>query len=96
MAIPTVEDAWFEVLPEEEGIGWLVRVSFTGEGFVERAAPLAAMVGDVVVEAISVAGPDGAVGFLAEVPPGGARLVVGYLDTGLEETDITFPDPPIS
>jgi hypothetical protein len=96
MAFPTVEEAWFDMLPEEEGTGWLVRVSFVGEGFVDRAAPLSAKVGDVAVDAISVTGPDGAVGFLAEVPPGGARLLIGYLDTGLEETDITFPDPPIS
>lgn len=96
MAFPTVEEAWFDPLPEAEGTGWLLRVSLVGEDFVERAAPLIAKVGDVAVEAISVTGPDEAVGFLAEVPPGGARLSVGYLDTGLEETDITFPDPPIS
>jgi len=96
MSFPTVEEAWFEALPEEESTGWLVRVSLAGEGYVERAAPLIAKVGDVPVVAMSVTGPDGAVGFLAEVPPGGARLSVGYIDSGLEETDITFPDPPIS
>ena len=96
MSFPTVEEAFFEALPEEEGTGWLLRVSLAGQGYVERAAPLLAKVGDVDIETISITGPDEAVGFLAEVPPGGARLVIGYSDTGLEETEITFPDPPIS
>ena len=96
MSFPTVESASFDALPEEVAIGWLMRVSLVGLDFVERAAPLIARVGDVAVEAISITEPDGAIGFLAELPPGGARLSVGYLDTGLEETDITFPDPPIS
>jgi hypothetical protein len=96
MATPTVSHAFFEPLPDSEESGWLVQVALVGEGFVERAAPLVARLGDVVVEGLSTTGETGAVGFLSEEPPGGARLSVGYLDTGLAETDITYPSPPIS
>jgi hypothetical protein len=96
MATPTVSHAFFEPLADSEDAGWLVRVALVGEGFVERAAPLVAQVGDVEVEALSSTGETGAVGFLTEEPPAGARLSVGYLDTGLAETDITYPAPPIS
>jgi hypothetical protein len=89
MARPDVTQAVFEVLEDQGEAGWLVRVSIAGEGFVSRALPLIAEVGEVPVRSIAIIG-GGAVGFLSSVPPAGARLRVGYLDHGLHDTEFTF------
>ena len=92
MALPNVNVAFFEAV-ESDDSGWRVRVALGGDGFVDRAAPVIATVGDVPVEAIAVSA-ESATGFLSTVPPPGAPLRVGYLDTGLHDTGITFPDQP--
>jgi hypothetical protein len=96
MAEITVTDAVWEALPEPiEGLDWVVRVELTGSGLEDRAMPLVAAVGEVAVEALS-GSPLGttAQGFLSAVPPVGAKLVIGYPDTGFIETDVEFPGLP--
>jgi hypothetical protein len=95
MGIPNVTLAFFDTLDGSGEAGWVVRVSLVGDGFTWRASPIIAQVGDVPVEALAVIG-SGAVGFLRKVPPAGAPLRIGYLDLGLNETDITFPAQPNS
>jgi hypothetical protein len=77
---PNVTAAQF-LPPDDNMIGgpWALYMSAQGDGFVERAIPLSATVGDVPVEAIyqSPAG-DGFMGFLASVPADGAVLSIGY------------------
>jgi hypothetical protein len=94
MAIPEVTQAFFELLDGSGEAGWRVRVSLAGEGFVSRAAPIVGEVGDVPLEAVTLVGDGGAVAFLGSVPPTDAPLRIGYLDTGLHETGITFPAQP--
>ena len=96
MADITVTDAVWEAISEPiEGLDWMVRVELTGSGLEDRAMPLVASVGDVPVEALSgsLLGTT-AQGFLSAVPPIGARLVIGYPDTGLIETEVEFPGLP--
>jgi hypothetical protein len=91
-----VTDATWEALPEPiEGLDWVIRVTFSGTGLVDRAMPLVAAVGDVAVEALSgsLLGKS-AQGFLSAVPPVGAKLTIGYPDTGLVETGVEFPGLP--
>ena len=96
MPDPTVEIAFFDLLPEpDDELGWHVRVMFAGTGFVKAAVPIVAMVGDLHVEGI-VVDQGGAAGFLREIPPTGAPLKVGYLDTGLHDTGFTYPGPPVA
>ena len=92
MADPEVTEAFFETLEEPVG-GWLIRVSVAGDGFESRAVPVVAAVGEVPVEGLAVIG-GGAIGFLSTVPTAGARLRIGYLDEGLHDTEITFPQLP--
>jgi hypothetical protein len=76
----TISAAQF-VPPDPNMIGgpWVLCICAQGDGFVERAVPLSAKVGDVVVQAIyqSPAG-DGFTGFLATMPADGAVLSIGY------------------
>jgi hypothetical protein len=97
MAGLTVAMAFFDELPEpDDELGWRVIVKFAGTGFVQAAMPIVAMVGDFPVEGLLVdENGGGAVGFLREIPPTGAPLKVGYLDTGLEETDFRYPAPVV-
>jgi hypothetical protein len=93
---PTVESGMFEDLSEPV-VGHIIRVSVTGSAFLMRAAPVVAKVGDVAVEGITVVpGGTGIVGFLTERPADGAKLELGYADTGLKETDVTYEAPPVA
>ncbi len=85
---PTATHAIFELL---EGEPWPLRIHVAGEGYVARALPLAAVVGDVVVEQV-VEDPTGRgfTGVLAEVPEEGAVLKVGWIDSDLVATDVVF------
>jgi hypothetical protein len=94
MAIPDITLAFFDSIEEDGEAGWVVRVSLAGSGFESRAYPLVAEVGDVPVEGLAVRGDGGAVGFLGTVPAAGASLRIGYVELGLNETDITFPAQP--
>jgi hypothetical protein len=86
-----VTGAQFENLPAGTPGGWKQRLSVGGTGFVARAAPAIATVGNVAVQSVVLApGGKGFVGFLAAIPPIGAELKVGYLDTGLQSTGITY------
>jgi hypothetical protein len=95
MPRPTIELAYFEVLPEPNELGWRVIVRFAGTGFVEAASPVVAMVGDLRVEGIMIDQAGGGVGFLRTVPPEGAPLKIGYMDVGLQTTDFTFSSLPV-
>jgi len=55
--------------------------------------PVVATVGEMPVEGLATGG-GGATGFPATVPPSGARLRIGYLNEGLHDTEITFPQLP--
>jgi len=73
-----------------------LRVVIQGSGFQQRAVPILASVGDVDVEGlVPTVDGDGLIGFLADEPPVGAELVIGYADTEPLATGITY-DPPIS
>lgn len=92
----TVTDATWEAVEEPvEELDWRIRVFLSGSGLIDRAMPLVASVGGVNVEGLSgsMFGKS-AQGFLADVPPVGAKLVIGYPDTGLIETNIAFPGLP--
>jgi hypothetical protein len=81
---------------EESEPFWAMRLEATGSEFLIRAAPIVARVGAVPVESIvlNLAG-DGFVGLLRDTPRAGDELEVGYADTGLVGTGLTF-DPPIA
>lgn len=86
-----VTDATFGPAFEGAGAEWKLQVQVEGTGFEHRAAPVVAQVGDVLVEEILVNdGGDGFIGLLREEPNAGDKLQVGYLDTGLVDTDIEY------
>ena len=62
-----------------------------GQGFVQRAVPLAARVGTQQVEGIEIRS-DGTSfsGRLQRAPSPGDRLAVGYMDEGLRPTEIVY------
>jgi len=69
----------------------VLRIEVQGSDFQHRAAPIIALVGDVIVENICVSlGNDGFVGQLREFPKNGDSLKVGYLDTGLATTSVVY------
>jgi hypothetical protein len=87
----TVDSANFEVLAASPIPDWVVRVTVKGDGFVPRAVPLDAAVGEVpVVGIVFDLDGGGFVGYLTSAPPDGATLKVGYLDDELTDTGITF------
>jgi|SoimicmetaTmtHPB_FD_contig_31_5420020_length_806_multi_2_in_0_out_0_2 hypothetical protein len=91
----TVESASFEILAEPPVPEWIVRVTAKGSGFVVRAIPLSARVGDVPIEGLLTDDDrNGFVGYLRAVPPDGAHLFVGYNVADLVDTGIEFNAPP--
>jgi hypothetical protein len=90
----TVQDAQFEMLAEPPIPEWVMRVSVKGSGFVIRALPLVAQVGDLAVEGVQL-DPDGAgfIGYLPTEPADGAKLRVGYPEGDLVDTDFTYQRP---
>ena len=91
-----VTDATFRPPFDGAGPEWVLEVEVAGSGFLHRAFPVVARVGDVLVEQIMVdAGGERFVGLLRAFPNNGDRLQVGYLDTGLRDTDVVF-QPPIA
>lgn len=90
----SVTVARFERLPEPVG-DYQLSVRVAGSGFIDRAAPLLAAVGDVPVREIMV-GSEGAgfTGFLEREPAAGDRLVVRYADTPPVDTEVTYPGEP--
>ena len=96
MDAPEVTAAFFDGLPEpDDELGWRVMVRFAGTGFVKAATPLVATVGDLPVEGLMIQGEGGAMGFLRDIPPIGARLKVGYLDWEIKDTDFAY-SPPVA
>jgi hypothetical protein len=96
MAEIEITEAVWQKLPEPvQGLDWMLRVVFVGSGLVDRALPLVAMVGDVMVESLSgsLLG-NSAQGFLSAVPAVGAKVAIGYPDTGVFATQIEFPGLP--
>ena len=85
---PTATDAIFELLEDEP---WPLRIHVSGQGYVARAVPVAATVGEVVVQHI-IPPPEGRgfTGVLAETPDEGAVLKVGWADSELVATAVTF------
>jgi hypothetical protein len=91
MEDPQVTSASFTTLEQAVGPGWRVRVDISGQDFLDRAVPLVAQVGDVPVESLMVMpGGTALVGFLPEEPADGAKLALGYADTGLQDTDVEY------
>ncbi len=91
-----ITDAIFASPFESADPGVKLRVEVEGSGFIHRAAPLVAQVGDVIVENIVVnLEGDGFVGQLRTFPKNGDKLKVGYLGTPLVTTNIVY-HPPVS
>jgi hypothetical protein len=90
---PTASDAIFEVVEDDD---WVLRIHVSGEGYVARALPLVAYVGDVQVRQIQTfPGADGFTGALDAVPPDGAVLRLGWADDAeLVDTPIVFHTGP--
>lgn len=86
-----VTDATFGPAFEGAGPEWALQVEVEGSGFEFRAASVIAQVGDVPVERIVLKlEGDGFIGLLRDEPSAGDKLQVGYLDTGLVDTDIEY------
>jgi len=67
-----------------------VHIQVAGEGFLARAAPLVARLGEQPVGRIVLFGDRGFVGVLEESPREGDRLSVGYADQELQATDVVY------
>lgn len=79
------------------GDPWVARVWVFGDGFVSRAAPPFAVVGDVVVQGIVTAPDDqGFSGTLASEPADGAHLKVGWSPDELTDTDVVYTAPAVA
>jgi hypothetical protein len=88
---PNVDAAEFEELAEPPVERWVIRVNADGSGFEHRAEPLVGRVGNVSLEGVIVKPDgDGFLAFLADVPPDGAELRVGYGDDDLIDTGILY------
>jgi hypothetical protein len=95
VAIIDLTDVLYESVEPTADLPYVLRVHLVGHGFVQRAAPVIGAVGDQALAAVIVdQARDAASGFLRSVPPAGAVVRVGYLDTGLADTDFTFPQIP--
>lgn len=91
-----VTDATFRAPFAGAGPGWVLEVEVNGSNFLHRASPVVAQVGDVPVERIFVnTEGDGFIGLLRSFPKNGDKLKVGYLDTGLKNTDVVY-HPPVA
>lgn len=85
---PTATSAIFELLSGEP---WPIRIHVSGSGYLARAIPPAAAVGDVVVQQLmAYPGGGGFTGVLAESPAEGDVLKVGWLGSPLVETPVVF------
>jgi hypothetical protein len=84
--------ATFERLAEAPIPGAVLRVTIRGVTLVERAIPVAGAVGSVPLVTITATADDGLQGFLAEEPPAGASLRLGYRGGELIDTGVTY-DP---
>lgn len=83
-----IEKLEFETIETEI---WKVRVTILGEGFVQRAIPIVATIGEQSVEGIvPLFDPVGIMGFLSEIPSDGDLLSVGYMDESMIETDFRY------
>jgi hypothetical protein len=90
----SVESAAFEPLAEPPVPEWIIRVAAKGNGFVVRAVPVSARVGEVPVEGLLIdEDAGGFTGYLSSVPPDGAHLFVGYGPDRMVDTDIAFEAP---
>jgi hypothetical protein len=91
-----VTSATFTVPPAGVNPIWVLRLEVEGSGFVQRAAPVVAQVGAVPVECIVLnLGGSGFIGLLRNLPQAADPLKVGYLDTQLSDTGLTY-QPPVA
>lgn len=85
---PRVTDAIF--LPGPGGRGTM-SIFVQGEGFVKRAQPLLARLGQqMVARVVVLADGRGFAGLLQRAPREGDRLFVGYADRDLVETSVVY------
>jgi hypothetical protein len=84
--------ATFERLTDSPFPGLALRVTIRGVTLPPRAAPIAGAVGDVPLVALSFTFDESLQGFLAEEPPAGAVLRLGYRGSELFDTSVTY-DP---
>lgn len=95
---PRVTDAMF--IPAGEARG-RVHLQVRGDGFVPRAVPLLARLGQQMVSRVMLS-PDGRgfAGILERTPRSGDRLYVGYADAELQPTDVVYDGsasgPPVA
>ena len=95
MAIIDLTNVLYENVEPTADLPYVLRVHLVGHGFVNRAVPVIGAVGDQPLDAVIVDQTlDAASGFLRAVPPAGAMVRVGYLDTGLADTEFSFPSIP--
>jgi hypothetical protein len=89
-----VEHAEFEHLDPSPSPRWVMRIRIIGENFEQRAIPIVAQVGDQAVEGLMpLFEGNGVQGFLTAEPAVGDELRVGYADSPLIATGITYNRP---
>jgi hypothetical protein len=92
-----VTNATFSIPPVLLDPTCVVQVRVEGSGFRHRAMPVAARIGNVPLEFVVVnAAGTKFVGLLRTFPQIGDVLKVGYLDTELMDTTITYTTPIVT
>jgi hypothetical protein len=75
---------------------WSIRVTILGQGIEPRALPLVILVGEQVAQAVSfLLEGNGVSGLLVHEPAPGAKVRIGYADSPLIDTGMSY-SPPIA
>ena len=91
-----VSDVIFERPVDPPDPAYVLRVRILGTEQSRAGAQLVAQVGTLpVLDLISLFGQEGVTGFLADEPPVGAEVAVGYLGKELVPSGHTY-DPPVA
>jgi hypothetical protein len=73
---------------------WSMRVTILGQGIEPRALPLVVLVGDQAAQAISfLFEGNGVSGLLVDEPAPGDAVRIGYADSPLIDTGLTYTPP---
>lgn len=91
-----VERAEFEHLDSSPIPRWVMRITIIGNGFVQAARRIVAQIGDQSVEGLTpLLDGEGLQGFLTAEPAIGDELRIGYADSPMINTGITYHPPEV-